>query len=83
MPLILIVIDELSDLMMAANEVERDNKTCTNGPCYRYASCYRNEHPSVDVITGLIKANITSRLALTLHPQSIRAQYWIGRRRKA
>lgn len=68
MPHIVIFIDELSDLMMAApNEVE--DSICRLAQMARAAGMHMviaTQSPRVDVITGLIKANIPSRIALTV-----------------
>lgn len=71
MPQIVIFIDELSDLMMAApHEVE--DSICRLAQMARAAGMHlviATQRPSVDVITGLIKANIPSRLTLKTSSQ--------------
>lgn len=71
MPKIAIFIDELSDLMMAAPK-EIEDSICRLAQMARAAGMHlviATQRPSVDVITGLIKANISSRIALTVSSQ--------------
>lgn len=70
-PMIVIIIDELADLMMvAAQEIE--DYICRLAQMARAAGMYlivATQRPSVDVITGTIKANIPSRISFAVSSQ--------------
>ncbi|MBQ8893663.1 MAG: hypothetical protein IJ043_04565 [Clostridia bacterium] len=68
MPRIVIIIDELADLMMVSGKEVEDCicRLCAKARAAGMHLIVATQRPSADVVTGLIKANIPSRIALTV-----------------
>lgn len=69
MPYIVIVIDEMADMMMTSNKIEAENAIVRLAQKARAVGIHlilATQRPSVNVITGIIKANIPGRIAMSV-----------------
>lgn len=69
MPYIVIVIDEMADMMMTANRVDAENAIVRLAQKARAVGIHlilATQRPSVNVITGIIKANIPGRIGMSV-----------------
>ena len=72
LPYIIIVIDEMADMMMSTNKVETEAAIVRLAQKARATGLHlvlATQRPSVDVITGLIKANIPGRIGMSVTTQ--------------
>ncbi|MCA9381665.1 DNA translocase FtsK [Candidatus Dojkabacteria bacterium] len=69
MPYIVVVIDEMADMMMTSNRVESENAIVRLAQKARAVGIHlilATQRPSVNVITGIIKANIPGRIGMSV-----------------
>lgn len=71
-PYIVLVVDEMADMMMSTNKVETESAIVRLAQKARATGIHlvlATQRPSVDVITGLIKANIPGRIGMSVTTQ--------------
>lgn len=72
LPYIVVVVDEMADMMMSTNRVETESAIVRLAQKARATGIHlvlATQRPSVDVITGLIKANIPGRIGMSVTTQ--------------
>ena len=79
LPLIVVIVGWVGDLMMVASkEVEDISFVSDRRPCVQVSTwILTTQRPSVDVISGLIKANVPSRVAFAVSSGQTLVRFWM------